>query len=84
MPYFITVRNGGDQFLETVADGNEQVVRARFADAAFFIAEDMQQNKSLADLLPRLDTLIFQYKLGSMLDKSKRIEAVVADLLPLV
>ena len=83
MPYFVTVRNGGDQFLETVADGNEQVVRARFADAAFFIAEDMQQNKSLADLLPRLDTLIFQYKLGSMLDKSKRIEDVVADLLPL-
>jgi len=83
MPYFVTVRNGGDQFLETVADGNEQVVRARFADAAFFISEDLQQNESLADLLPRLDTLIFQYKLGSMLDKSKRIEAVVADLLPL-
>ena len=81
MPYFVTVRNGGDQYLETVADGNEQVVRARFADAAFFIAEDLQQNKSLEDLLPRLDTLIFQYKLGSMLDKSKRIEAVVADLL---
>lgn len=81
MPYFITVRNGGDQYLETVADGNEQVVRARFADAAFFIAEDLQQNKTLEDLLPRLDTLIFQYKLGSMLDKSKRIEALTADLL---
>ncbi|MCD4673483.1 MAG: glycine--tRNA ligase subunit beta, partial [Anaerolineaceae bacterium] len=83
MPYFVTVRNGGGQYLETVADGNEQVVRARFADAAFFIAEDLQQNKSLEDLLPRLDTLIFQYKLGSMLDKSKRIEGVVTDLLPL-
>ena len=35
LPYFIAVRNGGEQFLDVVTDGNEQVIRARFADAAF-------------------------------------------------
>ena len=42
MPYFIAVRNGGEQHLDVVTDGNEQVIRARFADAAFFIGEDLQ------------------------------------------
>jgi glycyl-tRNA synthetase len=61
-----------------VTDGNEQVIRARFADAAFFIREDLQ--KKLEDFLPRLATLTFQFKLGSMLDKSQRIERLVEKL----
>ena len=75
MPYFITVRNGGDQHLDMVAKGNEEVVSARFADAAFFIREDSK--RTLADFLQRLDTLTFHPKLGSMLDKSKRIQKLV-------
>jgi glycyl-tRNA synthetase len=82
MPYFITVRNGGEEHGEVVVDGNEQVVRARFTDAAFFIKEDEQ--KKLEDFLPRLSTLTFQFKLGSMLDKSQRIERLVENLLPIV
>ncbi len=81
LPYFVVVRNGDGHALDVVADGNEQVVRARFADADFFISEDLQQ--SLEDFLPRLGTLTFQVKLGSMLDKSKRIEKVVEALLPM-
>jgi len=75
MPYFITVRNGGDQHLDMVAKGNEEVVSARFSDAAFFIRED--RKRTLADFLPRLDTLTFHPKLGSMLDKTKRIQKLV-------
>jgi len=78
MPYFITIRNGDSQGMDVVTDGNEQVVRARFADANFFIQEDLKH--SLEDLLGRLGTLTFQHKLGSMLDKSRRIEAVTAPL----
>ena len=78
LPYFIAVRNGDDAHLDTVVDGNEQVIRARFADAAFFIDEDLKHK--LEDLLPRLGTLTFQFKLGSMLDKTRRIEALVKDL----
>jgi glycyl-tRNA synthetase len=73
MPYFIAVRNGGSQHLDVVTDGNEQVIRARFADAAFFIREDLK--RKLEDYLPRLSTLTFQVKLGSMLDKSSASSA---------
>jgi glycyl-tRNA synthetase len=80
LPCFVVVRNGDGQHLDVVADGNEQVIRARFADAAFFIREDMQHK--LEDFLPRLDTLTFQFKLGSMLDKAKRIEKLAESLMP--
>lgn len=82
LPYFIVVRNGDTQDLDVVADGNEQVVRARFADAAFFIREDVKSK--LEDFLPRLGTLMFQVKLGSMLDKTHRIEKLVERLIPMV
>ena len=65
-----------------VADGNEQVIRARFADAAFFIDEDMKH--PLPEFLPRLGTLTFQKKLGSMLDKSNRVTALVEKLTPIL
>lgn len=82
LPHFIVVRNGGDQHLDVVADGNAQVIRARFADAAFFIRED--QSTTLEQLVPRLSTLTFQFKLGSMLDKTQRIEKLTGDLLRLM
>jgi glycyl-tRNA synthetase len=78
LPYFIAVRNGDAQGLELVREGNENVIRARFADAAFFVRED--QKKPLEAYLPRLGTLTFQTRLGSMLDKTRRIGALVADL----
>jgi glycyl-tRNA synthetase len=71
LPYFIVIRNGDSHHLEVVKDGNEQVIRARFADAAFFVNEDLKH--PLPSYLPRLGTLTFQKKLGSMLDKSQRV-----------
>lgn len=82
LPYFIGVRNGDGHHIETVADGNAQVILARFADAAFFIHQDEQHK--LEEYLPRLGTLQFQKKLGTMLDKSQRIEKLVEKLIPLV
>ena len=78
MAHFITVRNGGEQHLESVARGNEEVIQARFADAAFFMREDSQL--TLANFLPRLSSLTFHPKLGSMLDKSQRITSLVERL----
>ena len=72
---FITVRNGNAEHIELVRHGNEDVVRARFADAAYFFRQDIQ--KPLDAYLPRLDTITFQGRLGSMLDKSRRIESLV-------
>ncbi len=71
MPHFITIRNGGRDSLDVVAHGNEEVIQARFADAAFFINEDNKH--SLDDFITREDTLTFHPKLGSMLDKTRRI-----------
>jgi glycyl-tRNA synthetase len=78
LPFFIAVRNGDDEHLDLVRHGNEQVLRARFSDADFFYREDVQ--KPLGDFLPRLSTLTFQEKLGSMQNKNERIAALVDPL----
>ena len=75
LPYFVTVANGHEDSLDKIAYGNEAVLRARFADAAFFIEEDLKQ--TLSDYIPRLHTLTFQAKLGSMLDKTQRVTKLV-------
>jgi glycyl-tRNA synthetase len=72
LPYFIAVRNGGTEHLDVVRRGNEQVLRARYSDADYFFEADTQQ--PLESFLPRLDTLLFQEQLGSMLDKTRRLE----------
>lgn len=81
LPHFITVSNlsrADAQDMELVVEGNEHVIRARFADADFFVREDLK--KPLADYLPRLGTMTFQVKLGSMLDKVRRITHIVEAL----
>ena len=82
LPYFIAVRNGDEQALDRVREGNEHVIRARFADAHFFVDNDL--NRRLADYVARLSNLIFQADLGSMLDKTQRIEGLVRALIPKV
>ena len=72
LPYFIGVRNGGEEHLETVITGNENVIRARFADAAYFVEKDLAL--PLESYLPKLSTLTFESSLGSMLDKVSRLE----------
>ena len=78
LPYFVAVRNGGEEHLDIVRHGNEEVIRARFADADYFYREDTQ--KPLEEFLPRLGTLTFQEQLGSMLDKTLRLEQLVVQL----
>ncbi|MBN1994833.1 MAG: glycine--tRNA ligase subunit beta [Anaerolineae bacterium] len=78
LPYFIAVRNGGAEHLDVVRRGNEGVIRARYADAEFFFKSDTE--KPLEAFLPRLDTLTFQEQLGSMLDKSKRLESLAPQI----
>ena len=84
LPYFIAISNRGEndrtQQMDLVVEGNEHVIRARFADADFFVREDMKA--PLEAYLPQLDTLIFQTDLGSMLAKTHRMRALLADLAP--
>jgi glycyl-tRNA synthetase len=80
LPHFLAVRNGKGEGEGHVRTGNEHVLRARFADAAFFIRED--RRKKLEDFRPRLGTLAFQAQLGSMLDKCDRVEKLTEKLSP--
>ncbi len=75
LPYFITIRNGDREHAALVQKGNEHVLTARFSDASFFYQDDIQ--KPLSEHLPRLSTLTFQEKLGSILDKNQRIQLLV-------
>jgi len=78
LPYFIAVANGNGLHVDAVRYGNEEVLRARYADAAFFY--DADRKKPLAEFTPLLATLTFQEQLGSMLDKVKRLERLVPEL----
>lgn len=82
VPFFITICNQSKDIdqtgMELILEGNEHVIRARFADAAFFVKDDLQ--KPLAAYVPRLSTLTFQTQIGSMLDKTQRIDKLVGDL----
>jgi glycyl-tRNA synthetase len=78
LPHFITVRNGPAEYLDVVREGNEGVIRARYADANYFFRADT--GRPLEEFTPRLATLTFQEKLGSMLDKVHRVERIVAPL----
>ncbi len=75
LPNFIGVRNGDSEHLDKVVHGNEQVIRARFSDAVFFYDNDKE--KKITDFLPELDKLTFQGDLGSMLDKTHRLEKLI-------
>lgn len=72
MPMFITVRNGGADYIDIVRHGNERVLRARLADARFFFEED--QKVRLADRVKKLKTMVFQEGLGTLYDKTIRLE----------
>lgn len=71
LPHFITVSNIESHDPNIVIEGNERVMRARLADAAFFYKTDLKQ--PLEHHLPTLKNVTFQAKLGSLHDKSVRL-----------
>lgn len=76
LPVFITVRNGGQDYIDVVRHGNERVLKARLADARFFFEED--KKVPLADRVEKLKTIVFQEGLGTMYDKVVRLERLAA------
>lgn len=76
LPVFITVRNGGLDYIDIVQHGNERVLKARLADAQFFFEED--KKVPLSKRVDKLKTIVFQDGLGTMYDKTKRLEALSA------
>jgi glycyl-tRNA synthetase beta chain len=77
-PQFVAVMNTNADPDGLVRRGNERVLRARFNDARFFWNVDQQ--KKLADRVTDLAHVTFQAKLGSYLEKTNRVTALVKEL----
>ncbi|WP_417685306.1 glycine--tRNA ligase subunit beta [Roseibium sp.] len=67
---------------KVIVAGNEKVIRARLSDARFFWETDLKTR--LADNLPKLDSIVFHEKLGTQGERVKRLEALAAEIAPLV
>ena len=72
--HFVAVSNLESLDVSQVRKGFERVIRPRLADARFFLEQD--QKHPLEDQLAFLDRVIFQQKIGSVGDKSRRISAI--------
>ena len=82
MPLFITIRNGGKDYLDIVQHGNERVLKARLEDAQFFFNED--RKKTLAAHRDKLKTVVFQEGLGSVYEKTERLVKLVEKISSMV
>ena len=73
-PHFLAVINLAKDTKGLVRAGHERVLRARFADARFFWESD--QKVKLADILPKLQKVTYESRLGSYFDKVERVRAI--------
>jgi len=76
--YFITISNIDSKSPEKVKQGNERVVRPRLADAKFFWEQDQKQ--PLESFNAALEKVVFQKKLGTIADKTKRVAGLAESI----
>ncbi len=76
LPFFIVVHNGDQTHADLIRRGHERVIRARLADANFFFEEDQKQ--PLDQKVQKLQKVVFQEKLGTVFEKTQRVEELVA------
>ena len=78
-PYFVMVAN-----METadagvaITAGNERVLRARLSDAKFFWDQDRRH--TLSSRTPALKNIVFHAKLGTLDEKTDRVQALAVEL----
>lgn len=78
LPRFIVISNIRSRYPEAVRGGNERVLRPRFADAEFFWEQDRRE--TLASREPWLATVVFERRLGTLADKSRRLGRLMDEL----
>lgn len=74
LPSFVAVRNGGPEHIEEVIRGNQIVVHGRLRDAVFFFRNDLE--RTLAERAKDLERVVFIHGLGSLAEKTRRVEAL--------
>lgn len=73
-PNFIAISNIESKLPEQVIKGNERVLRPRFSDAKFFWQQGLKTR--LIDNFAKLESIVFQEKLGSVADRSRRVASL--------
>ena len=71
---FVAIANIESTDVAAVRTGFERVIRPRLADARFFLEQDLRQ--PLQHHLSTLDRVVFQEKIGTIGDKTKRIVGI--------
>lgn len=72
LAHFITFSNIESKNPASIQQGNERVIMPRLADAEFFWNQDRKLR--LEERIEQLNNIVFQKKLGSLADKSQRVE----------
>lgn len=75
MPGFVAVNNTNVNDEDVTRRGHQRVLRARLEDALFFFNSDRE--RTLESRIPQLEGIIFQAKLGTMLEKNERLAKLV-------
>ena len=75
---FLIVSNIATATPEAIIGGNERVVRPRLSDAKFFFEQD--KKKTLESRLPLLANVVYHNKLGTQLERSRRVIAIATDI----
>ena len=78
LPKFVAISNIISKDPAQVIKGNERVIRPRLADTRFFFEKDKES--TLASRMEPLGAIVFQDKLGSVFDKSKRVASLAKEI----
>lgn len=78
LPRFLCVANSSPAAVDAVRNGNQRVLRARLDDARFYWNEDLKT--TLEAKTSRLSNVVWLEGFGSLLDKTRRLEALVGVL----
>ncbi|MFH1679304.1 MAG: glycine--tRNA ligase subunit beta [Candidatus Eisenbacteria bacterium] len=78
LPLFVAIANGIAENEEGIRAGNERVLAARLADAEFYWNEDTAVSPE--DRVASLDRMVWQEGMGSLLEKTRRIETIACAL----
>lgn len=78
MPCFIAINNTRAKDMDVVRNGHERVLRARLNDARFFYKADLE--KPLEAGVEKLKGVLFQAKLGTMYEKTLRVQRLAETL----